>query len=271
MSPGASGVDSRQYRFTFAIDVLSQVPADFILPPEFRTFDAGVFLPRGDVDWFGRRRYPARILLLREREAMVVPHPSAGEQPVRVSLDRIERIEWGRILLTGWVVLTWDGGRMHLPYNTRARGPVENCMKTLMDRWLPPEPPHEPTAVVAFGGPLDLKFDYARSAELLTGEAPLAQFFQPPPAGELALVTSRRLLWITERHKGGYGRYGTVSHSARLSSIRAVRGGLEIAFSSGEPWHIPLREEQMNEAQKFGAVVGQTLVCAGPPGPAACG
>ncbi|MGA3075276.1 MAG: hypothetical protein ABSG56_16435 [Bryobacteraceae bacterium] len=64
MSPGASGVDSRQYRFTFAIEALSQVPPDFVLPPEFGVFDAGVFLPRGDVDWLGRRRYPARILLL---------------------------------------------------------------------------------------------------------------------------------------------------------------------------------------------------------------
>ena len=257
MSPGASSVDSRQYRFTFAIEALSQVPPDFVLPPEFRAFDAGVFLPRGDVDWLGRRRYPARILLLRDREAMVAPHPAAGEQPVRVSLDRIERVEWGRILLTGWIVLTWDGGQINLPYNTRARGPVEKCMKTLQTRWLPSA--RQTPAAGAFEEPLDLKFEYARSAELLDGEVPLAQFFQPPPGGDLVLVTSRRQLWITERHKGSYGRYGTVSHSASLSSIAEVRGGLEIAFHSGDAWRIPVREDQKEEAQKFEVAICSML------------
>jgi len=252
MSPGASSVDSRQYRFTFAIEALSQVPPDFVLPHDFRACDAGVFLPRGDVDCLGRRRYPARILLLSDREAMVAPHPSAGEQPARVSLDRIERVEWGRILLTGWIVLTWDGGQILLPYNTRARGPVEKCMKTLQDRWLPAALARPAPPTCAFGEPLDLKFDYARSAELIAGETVLAQFFQP---GDLLIVTSRRLLWITERHKGSYGRYGTVSHSARLSSIAEVRGGLEIAFRSGDPWHIPVREYQKQEASKFEAAV----------------
>ena len=281
MSPGASGGDSRQYRFTFAIEALSQVPPDFVLPPEFRAFDAGVFLPRGDVDWLGRRRYPARILLLSDREAMVAPHPAAGELPVRVSLDRIERVEWGRILLTGWIVLTWDGGQISLPYNTRARGPVEKCMKTLQDRWLPAAPARPAPPTWAFGEPLDLKFEYARSAELIDGEAPLAQFFQPAvrglrrrswfrrndsSAGDLVLVTSRRLLWITERHKGSYGRYGTVSHSTRLSSIAGVRcvwtqraGSLEIAFRSGDPWHIPVREDQKQEARRFEAAVRSML------------
>jgi hypothetical protein len=266
MSPGRSGVDSRQYRFTFAIEALSQVPADFVLPAGLAVFDAGVFLPRDDVDWLGRRRYPARILLLSDREALVVPHPAAGEQPVGVSLDRIERVEWGRILLTGWAVLTWDGGQIHLPYNTRARGPVEKCMKTLQDRWLPAAPARPTASAGVFGAPLDLKFEYAQSAELLPGETVLAQFFQPPPAGDLVLATSRRLLWITERHKGSYGRYGTVSHSARLPSIAGVRcvrtdrgGRLEIAFRSGDPWHVPLREHQMQEAGRFETAIRRML------------
>ena len=142
--PDGTGVDSRQYRFSFAIPALSQVPADFVLPPDLGPFDAGVFLPRDDVDWLGRRRYPARILLLSGREALVVPHPAAGEPTIRVPLDRIERIEWGRILLIGWIVLTWNGGHILLQYNTRARGPVEKCLRTLQDRWLPATPATRP-------------------------------------------------------------------------------------------------------------------------------
>jgi len=227
------------------------------LPPDLAPFDAGVFLPRDDAGWLGRRRYPARILLLSGREAIVVLHPSAGEQPVRVPLDSIERLEWGRILLTGWIALTWDGGQLRLPYNTRSRGPVEKCFRTLEDRWLPASARSAPFAG-AFGEPLDLKFEYAWSAEQLAGEAASAQFFQPPPAGDLLLVTSRRLLWITERRDGRHERFGTVSHSARLPSITGLscawterEGRLEIAFRSGDPWQIPLRESQNEHAQSF--------------------
>ena len=55
-----------------------------------------------------------------------------GEHP----LDRLERTEWGRILLTGWIVFTWDSGQKQLLYNTRARGPVEKFMRMFEDRWL---------------------------------------------------------------------------------------------------------------------------------------
>jgi len=141
-SPG-SGVDFRQYRISFPIEALSQVPSGFVLPSDIGAFDAGVFLPRDDADWLGRRRYPPRILLVNDREALVVPHREAGENPVRVPLDSIERVEWGRILLVGWIALAGDGGQIYLPYNTRTRGPVEKCMKTIQDRWLPAAPAHE--------------------------------------------------------------------------------------------------------------------------------
>jgi hypothetical protein len=277
------GVDSRQYRISFAIETLSQVPADLVLPSGLGAFDAGVFLPRAEADWLGRRRYPPRILLVSGHEAWVVTHPAAGEQPVRLPLDRIERVEWGRILLTGWIVLTWDCGQVKLQYNTRARAPVEKCIRTIEDRWLPAAPTGAKLSAEVFGRPLDLKFKYAWSAEQLAGESPLAQFFQPAvqgntsSAGDLVLVTSRRLLWITERREGKYERYGTVCHSARVSSIEGVRclwtkrrGDLEIAFRSGDQWHVSLREDQEQEAHRFETLVGRTLlVGVGLPGPAA--
>jgi len=254
--PDRGAVDSRQYRFAFAIDAFSAVPADFVLPPDIDAFDAGVFLPRDDADWLGRRKYPPRILLLRGREVLIVPHPAAGEHPVRIPLDRIERLEWGRILLIGGIALTCDGGQIRLQYNTRSRGPVEQCIKALQDRWLPPTPTNLTLFAGAFDVPLDLKFKYARSAELLAGETPLAQFFQPPPAADLVLLTSRRLFWITERRKGRYERYGTVSRSARLTSVTGVTcvdSKLAMLFKSGDSWCIPLREEQRQQVQQFAA------------------
>jgi hypothetical protein len=281
MNTGRTDVDSRQYRFAFAIEALSQVPTDFVLPSDLGEFDAGVFLPRDDADWLGRRAYPPRILLLSRREAIVVPHPAAGEQPVRAPLDHMERIEWGRILLIGWIALAWDGGRIRLPYNTRARGPVEKCVRTLQHRWLPAASPHQTPSAEAFGAPLDLKFENALSAELLAGEAPLAQFFQPAArglrrfrwlrrnhwmAGDLVSVTSRRLLWITERRQGKYERYGAVSHSARLSSITGIRcvgagrgTRFEITLRSGDAWNVPLGADQAQEARRFEAAVQMLL------------
>ena len=154
-------------------------------------------------------------------------------------------------------------------------------MRTLQHRWLPTAPAHQTPSAEAFGAPLDLKFENARSAELLTGEAPLAQFFQPAvrglrrfrwfrrndwTPGDLLSVTSRRLLWITERRKGQYERYGTVSHSARLPSIAGLRcvgtgqGTMfEITLRSGDAWRIPLGADQAQEAGRFEAIV-QTLL-----------
>ena len=270
------GVDSRQYIFSFAIETLSLVPADFILPPDLRGLRAGVFLPQAEPDWFGRRKYPARILLLTEHEVVVVAHPTAGEEPQRLPLEHIERIEWGRILLTGWIVFAWDGGQKQLLYNTRARGPVEKFMRTFEDRWLPERPRLEAHPPSTFGEPLNVKFEYARSAELVLGDAPFAQFFQPAvcgtrrllwfhwkswSAGDLVAATSRRLLWITERRHGRYERYGTVSHWAPLAAVAEVqcartdRGSeLRFTFRSGASWRIPLGVNE-EEARVFAAAV----------------
>ena len=106
-----TGVDSRQYIFSFAIDSLSGIPADFTEPFDLETVLAGVFLPRDDAGWLGRQKYPARVLLLTEREMVVAAHPSAREPLVRVPLGVIRTVECGRILLLGWIALTWDGGQ----------------------------------------------------------------------------------------------------------------------------------------------------------------
>ncbi len=276
-----SGVGSRRYIFSFAIDSLFGIPADFTEPFDLETVLAGVFLPQDDPDWLGRRKYPARVLLLTEREVVVAAHPSAREPLVRVPLGVIRTVECGRILLLGWIALTWEGSQKRLSYNRRTRGPVEKFLKTLKDRWLPASRGAETGPSICLGEPLNLKFEYARSAELLPGETPLVQFFQPSvchargwsvlrreywSAGDLLVATSRRLLWITERHQGQYERYGTVSNSAPLAAVSRVQrvgarrpGELDITFQSGNSWHIPLRETEEPEARKFEKAIWRVL------------
>ena len=270
-------MDSRHYTISFALQSLSEVPSDFDLPFDLGALEAGVFLPQDDADWLGRRKYPARVFLLTEREAVVAAHPAAGEPLIRVPLNLIGSVECGRILLLGWIAFSWAGGNRNLPYNTRTRGPVEVYMERFMDRWLPAAPGPQERRHNAARKPLNLKFEYARSAALLPGEAPLVQFFRPVScttrrlgvlrrktwsAGDLLMATSRRLLWITERNKGQYEAYGTVSHSVPLASIAdlrtkwaADRGALEIVACSGISWHIPLRDGDEPEAREFEAAL----------------
>jgi hypothetical protein len=144
------------------------------------------------------------------------------------------------------------------------------------DRWLPARPQADVRLPSIFGAPLNVKFGYARSAELVLGDSPLAQFFQPAvcstrrllwfhqkswSAGDLVAATSRRLLWITERRHGRYERYGTISHWAPLAAVaevqcaRADNGSeLRITFRSGGSWRIPLGENE-EEARAFAAAV----------------
>lgn len=280
--PAGSYLDSRQYIFSFPIHSLSDIPPDFTGLPDLGELRGGVLLPRADAHWPGRRAYPARVLLLTDHEVVVAGHPSEREPILRMPIRRIQSIECGRILLLGWFVLIWDGGQKCLAYNTTARGPVEACIRTFEEKWLPAERVHESWTHEPFGNPLTLKFDYARSSELLSGEAAVAQFFQPPvchvrqwlvlrrqdwSAADLLMVTSRRLLWIRDRYQGRYECYGVVSRSAPLSSVieagcvdEAPDGAeFKIVFRSGDTWQIPLPESEGCETRRFEGVFWRTL------------
>jgi hypothetical protein len=258
------------------------LPADFEELPHCEPLLAGVFLPRDGEGWLGRREYPARVLLLTGSEVVVAAHPSAREPVVRFPLGLLQSIECGRSLLLGSIVLKWDGGQKRLPYNTCNSGPVDKVMDVIEDRWLPAVPGPEARNCEAFGEPLNLKFEYAQSGELLEGEEPLARFFQPASRrtrrwavfrretwspGDLLLATSRRALWIEERYKGRYERYGTISHSAPLALLAGIRcaaanrrGELQVTFRTGDVWRIPLHLGRESEALKFEAALGRILV-----------
>jgi hypothetical protein len=276
-----SGVDSRQYIFAFPIESVFDIPADFDSLPGIGVLRAGVFLPQDDQDWLGRRDYPARVVLLTEQEAVVADHPAERGALLRVPIRRIQTVECGHSLLLGWFVLTWEEGAKRLPYNTRTEDPVRRYLETLKDQWLPAPLLERPQRCEAFGQPLTFKFEYARSAELLPGETALVQFFHPPVrqvrgwsvfrreywfAGDLLLVTSRRLLWITDCYKGRYECYGTTSLSAPLESISDVWSGiadcgaeLKISFRSGHSWHIPFGETEECETRKIEQAIWRVL------------
>lgn len=239
-------IDSRDYIVAFELRSTADCPPDFELPASLAGFDAGLFLPRDDPDWFGRSSYPPRILLLKDSALDIASHPSTREPPRRYPIERISSVESGQMLLKGWLRFTGSGFDCTVPYNTRGSPSVLTFMQRFRDRLLPRlQPPATPEA--DFGNGLDIKFGNALARELDPGEAILRQLFQPPRevrsrrwlfplrhsiAGDLLALTGRRLLWITDRERETHSPYGSVASYAPLHALRSV------GLSSGPNVHI---------------------------------
>jgi hypothetical protein len=153
------------------------------MPPSLAGFDAGLCLPRDDPGWFGRSSYPPRILLLKDGAPHIVSHPSAAEPP---------RQSCGSLRHSG-------------------RGCCVECRNTI-------------------------KFANALAAELDSAETLLMKVFQPPEvrpgrwllsrrrmiAGDLLALTDRRVLWITDRDRGSYSRFGSIASYAPFDAVASI-------------------------------------------------
>ena len=102
-------VDSRQYVVAYGGHSAAECPPDFLLPTELGHFETGLFLPRGDPDWFGRSSYPPRLLWLTKETFHVVPHPTSSEQPSDFRVEDVCFVESAHILLKGWLRFRWAG------------------------------------------------------------------------------------------------------------------------------------------------------------------
>ncbi len=278
MEPWAA-VDSRQYIVAFELHSPRGCPPDFHLPPSLSGFDTGLFLPRDDPDWFGRCSYPPRILLLKGSVLYILPHPSTHGPACECPIEKLVSVESGQMLLKGWLRFTGAGFDCTLPYNTRGFPCVFSFMRRLRDKALGGAAPNG-APEVRLGAGLDIKFANALTRELDSGEQVAAQFFQPPKElksnrwliprrhwlpGDLVVVTGRRLLWISDRERGSYSRYGSVASYAPLGAVRALelipdRGGLtlDVALRGESHWQIPIRPENRRDADDFAAVVGRS-------------
>jgi len=278
-------MDSRDYVCAFAINGTGDVPADFESPPAVSDLLAGSFLPQSEPDWLRRRAYPARILLLTRDALWVIPHSRAKEQKFLIPLRDLETLECGRILLLGWVGFRWGDVQQVLPYNRRCSLTVERFLTRLKTRWFTQEA-HQPEAELPlhrdYGAALNQKFEYALEAEMIDDdERPLIRFFQPSirrvrrrffryetwSAGDLVLLSRRRVLWITERRGAAYEPYGTVSYSAPLAALVDVRyrpaedrPQLQVCLRSGESWQLPLDDGNEAEAQSFADAMRRALM-----------
>lgn len=276
-----ASADSRDYVTPFGISGLSDVPRDILLPPGLPEELDGLFLPQ-DQGWFGARKFPPRVLILAGKAVWVI---ARGGPQTRIPLRAVEVVECGRILLSGWIGFEWNQTSLTLPYNRRGTSSVERFLQTLKDSWLEEVPAFHHVPPRNCGREPDLKFGYAKSDEALEDERTLLQFFQPLApvmerrflwkrqtwsAGDLLVVSDRRVLWITERHRASFAPYGTISRSTPLAAVREIDAGLfgdkphlEIQLRSGKSWRVPLHKDMDRAAGEFAKEAAQLLRAAG--------
>lgn len=268
-------LDSRDYIVAFELQSLEDCPPDFQLPPALAGFDAGLFLPRDDADWFGRSAYPPRLLLLKSGVLHIVPHPGTGKPSSEFEIGRLTSIESGHMLLKGWLRFTGCGFDHTVRYNTRGFPSVFAFMRRFRAMWLDAAESLE-TPEVQLGAELDIKFANCLARDLDPGESTAAQFFQPAKEmksnqwliprrrrlpGDLLVSTDRRLIWITDRDRGSFAPYGSVTSYTPLHAVQAVEliagpSGhiLEVKFPRAARWQIPIAPENVRYANDFATV-----------------
>jgi hypothetical protein len=262
--------DSRDCITPFSIFGAGDVPSDFRLPPELSGEFTGLFLPQ-DGGWFGLRRFPPRALILTGSSVWILSRQTS--RYIRVPLDQLKILECGRILLLGWIGLQWEGRAETLPYNRHAATTVERFLDRLKALWLGQTPAQMQSEGRAYGAEVELKFGHAKSTELARAERVAAQFFhqaicqtkrrfgfrrQTTSPGDLVILSDRRVLWISERHVAGHEPYGTVSRSAPIGAVQAIRScltdgnaSLECLLRSGTIWRVPLNQGEEDAAEAF--------------------
>jgi hypothetical protein len=275
LRPVALGpVDSRSYIYALPIRSANDLPGDFDFPDDLREFSHGVFLPRAEPDWLGRTPYAPRVVLLSEDSLVIFAHPASGEATHIIPFRELQFVEHGHFLLVGWISFVSSQGVRELNFNTRTSPPVEELLSMLSKQCARPFNILDNLPCVSFGGALDIKFQNAELAALDRDERVLIRFFNPTrekrrrvwglfpieshePADYLA-VTNRRVLWITERNRNAYARYGSIVRSAPLGNIIDVSvdgAGPECCvvcrFKGGASWDLMLPADQSGAAAAF--------------------
>lgn len=266
-------VDSRDYAFVYPIRGSGHLPSDFPVAVDFERVVSGIFLPQDQSGWFSKSRHPARILVLLPDVLVVATHPSSGEPEIRFRTGDIVAIESSRILLDGRLTVHTAASSHQWRYNTREVRHVDEFLLQLRQLTMPEQDAFPRVSGAVFGSPLDFKFAAAESSELDPGERVLVKFFSPPrelidkrwfvethswQPGDYVALTSRRILWITDRSDGHRSAFGTISTYAALRHLSEIRlthreGVCELAVSveGHQDWCIPIPTELREQARSF--------------------
>jgi hypothetical protein len=268
--------DSSCFASVFPLWDAGDVPRDFHLAGDLIRFSFGVFLPLFETGP-GRLAHPPTAILLHPTQLVIATRDARHRI---IPLSNLQYVEYGHFLSQGWIGLVSNGRMNRFPFNTIKRYAVDELMRRLTTAWAPQNYSRQPPRM----GPtvdLDPKFCYAEADALGPGETLLARFFSrtqmspsrildghPPHrnAGDYLALTSRRLLWITERNRGCYEPYGSILRFAPLRSLTDVfvhssgrNTGLFCRLESGTLWYIPLEAQGIDYGYRFADQVRQII------------
>jgi hypothetical protein len=175
--------------------------------------------------------------------------------------------------LDGRLTVHTAGSSHQWRYNTRDGRHIDQFLFHLRQLGMPVEDDRQKISAFVFGSPLDFKFAAAESSELDPGERVLVKFFSPPrqlidkrwffethswQPGDYVGLTSRRILWITDRSDGHRSVYGTISTYAALRHLSEIsfthREGiceLTVSLEGRQDWRIPIPTELREQGRSF--------------------
>jgi hypothetical protein len=261
-------VDSRCFASVFPLSNASDLPRDFELAEDLARFSFGVFLPLFETAP-ARPPHPPTAILLYPCQVVIA---ARGARPRIIPLSNLQYVEYGHFLLQGWIGFITNGRMNRFPFNTVKRHAIDELMRRLTTTWAP-ENYSLPASHGAPAVDLDLKFRYAEADARGPRETILTRIFsrtrvsssqvldgRPPHrnAGDYLAITSRRLLWITERNRGCYEPHGSILRFAPLKNLTDIfvhcsgrNSGLFCRLKGGTLWYIPLESQGIDQGYWF--------------------
>ncbi len=221
----------------------------------------------------GETSVPVQALLLfKSFIALVRSGPFPDVQ--RIPLRTVEFIESGTLIGERWFSVVTSDGTYRFQYAIRDEACVQMFLYDLRHRLMPARAGLGLAQGISCGAPLELKFACAEADELDPDESLLIRFFSPNvrtvkrhhwfrhrdlwlPADYLGLTT-RRLLWLSDRHQGQTATGGIVARYCPLAGSTRIRTESEmgdweirVCFSYASTWRIPVGNGLMKSVCRF--------------------
>jgi hypothetical protein len=262
-----------EYRQAYLIGRQEHLPTDFPLAVDFEQVVSGMFVPARAYGRLIGPRSPACIVLLLPTMLLVSVHPREGGTRKIIPLHEILAIESRQVFPEGRITIRTANSVHEWPYDLHAEGYVTEFMYQLRQAVLSDEETQRSPDRSIFGEPLNHRFGCAESDSLDRGEPLIARFFSAPSItirkrwlfkiklpvpGEYLAVTSRRVVWITNRVDGIHQATGIMSSYAPLRHFVGIglhcqekTCEMNLAFYGGICWRVPIQPDLHDEAKSF--------------------
>lgn len=263
----------RPFGRAYLVRRAAEVPAWCRLPQGNEQLTVGICLPSTSSWTVTCNAVPVQaVLLFKSYMALACSGSSPWVQ--RIPLHAVEFIESGTLIGERWVSIVSSDSTYRFQYRTSDEACVQMFLYDLRHRLMTARAGLGLAQGMSCGPTLEVKFACAEADELDPDESLLIRFFSPHirtverrhwfwhrdlwlPADYLGLTT-RRLLWLSDRHKGKtaiggiIARYCSLEGSTRIRMEREVGGWeVHVCFAQASSWRIPVPDGLMKSVCRF--------------------